>query len=106
VPGGLTSKIGSKGKRAISALLLAVFASLQILAAVPALHSFVHEDANSPNHECGVTLFLHGQVDSSDVAVQVVLVAAPPVVHEFFSQNPLIFRDIPLRPGRGPPVLS
>ena len=106
MPGDLTRKIGSKGKSALSALLLAVFASLQLLAAVPALHAFVHKDANSPNHECGVTLFLHGQVDSSTVAVAVVLPIPSLVVREVISLGPLVFRDTPLSSSRGPPFLS
>jgi hypothetical protein len=98
--------MGLTARRNLSALLFAVFASLQVLAAVPALHTAIHEDASSPNHECAVTMFLHGQVNSSDVAVAVIVVPPPVIVHESIPANPFISRGTPLRPGRGPPVLS
>jgi hypothetical protein len=97
--------MGLTAKRKVSALLLAVFMSLQILAAVPFLHALVHSDCHSPTHECGVTLFLHGQVNSSEVAVDIVL-PPPPVIHEMSCQRPFVSRDKPLRPGRGPPLFS
>jgi len=106
VPGAGPGKMGLTAKRKVSALLLALFMGLQLLAAAPGLHALVHPDCNAPNHECGVTLFLQGQVDSSDVAVAVVLAPPVTVAHEVFAECPFVSRDKPLLPGRGPPVLS
>jgi len=39
---------------------LVLFVSL--LASSPGLHQAVHADADSPNHQCAVTLFAHGQL--------------------------------------------
>lgn len=77
---------------------------LNLLAASPSLHEWLHADAGKAEHHCAVTLFAHGQVDAP--AVDVAL--PPPAAHvEFFPQTSV---SIPhalvatLPPGRGPPV--
>jgi hypothetical protein len=98
--------MGLTAKRKVSAFLLALFLELQILAAFPVLHALIHPDCNNPTHHCGVTLFLHGQVDSSNATVAVVLTPPATVPHEIFCKSPFISRDKPVQPGRGPPSLS
>ena len=53
---------------------------LDAMAASPTLHEWIHSDAGSTDHQCVVTLFAHGQVDSATVDVspiaQTVSVAA------------------------------
>jgi hypothetical protein len=83
---------------------LGVFLLVQVMAAVPAFHSWVHHDAGDPNHECAVTLFLHGQVHAASFAVEV---AKRPDVFVFFA--PLggvdfVSSDVRLVPGRAPPA--
>jgi hypothetical protein len=76
---------------------------LNLLAASPSLHELIHADAGKAGHQCAVTLFAHGQVDSPTVDVAVPVPAAP---IEFSPQvlvsisNALVAT---LPPGRGPP---
>jgi len=77
---------------------------LNLLAASPSLHEYFHTDAGKAEHQCAVTVFAHGQVDSPvvDEALPV-----PVAAIEFFPQFSV---SIPhtlvatLPPGRGPPV--
>ncbi len=91
-------------RQGASALLLGLVLSLQAMAVFPALHALVHPDADDPGHECAVTLFSHGQVDTSCTAAPVLHAPAPLT----FSQAPpeIIFvsADIRLLPSRGPPA--
>jgi hypothetical protein len=93
-------------KRRLAALLLSLIVVLQILAAVPALHSLVHDDANSPNHECAVTMFLHGQVDASASTVEIVLAPSIAVERAACFESSFVSRDILLPSNRGPPLFS
>ena len=90
----------------IAALLVAFVLLLDAMVACPGLHEMVHSDADQAGHECAVTLFIHGQVDSAAVLVVAVL-PPPPVV---FSPLPAIVqfhtRTDALPPGRGPPAIS
>jgi len=77
---------------------------LNAMAASPSLHEWFHADAGESGHQCAVTLFAHGQVDSStaDVSVaapQTFAAANPPVEISIFS--PAI-ENLPA--GRAPPV--
>ena len=79
---------------------------LNLLAASPSLHEKFHADAGHAEHQCAVTLFAHGQVDSACVDVPVSLplnfdIAAPQVAFSDFS--PAI-ENLPS--GRAPPVSS
>ena len=79
---------------------------LNLLAAAPSLHEYFHTDAGKAEHQCAVTMFAHGQVDSP---VVVAALPIPPALTEFFPQcsvsipNALVAT---LPPGRGPPVSS
>ena len=93
--------------QAVIALVLAgIVLLLNAMAASPGLHELFHPDAGQPQHQCAVTMFAHGQVDSVDVDVPV---AAPlpliqtvsPIVISFYS--PAI-ENLPA--GRAPPVPS
>jgi hypothetical protein len=92
------------GKALVATLLVGLVLLLNALAACPQLHERLHKDAGSAHHQCAVTLFAHGQVDASVVAVALPVAAAPV---EFL---PPTLVSIPntlvaiLPPGRGPPV--
>ena len=77
---------------------------LAAMAVCPELHELVHQDAAEPGHECAVTMFLHGQVDSAVVAVATIvpvnLIELPPVHSTTVFSAPLEL----LPPGRGPPA--
>ena len=77
---------------------------LNALAASPSLHELLHADAGSPQHQCAVTLFAHGQVDSATVEISTVV---PTVFIEKTSQFEFsIFAPAieNLPAGRAPPV--
>ncbi len=92
-------------RRTATVFLLAVLVLLlNAMAACPALHALVHQDADKPGHECAVTFFAHGQVDSPVVEVAATIPFAPV---EFLPLNSASVFDAPvakLPPGRGPPV--
>jgi len=77
---------------------------LNLLGASPALHEIFHADASRAGHECAVTLFAHGQVDSATMAVApaapVALVQLSPCL-EFSVFAPAIAG---LPAGRAPPA--
>jgi len=94
-----------RGKAVIASLLVALVLLLDAMAACPELHELIHHDAGQPEHQCAVTLFAHGQVDSAVLDVPVVTTATPvettpQVIISVFS--PAI-KDLPA--GRAPPVL-
>jgi hypothetical protein len=65
-----------------------------------------HADAAQAEHQCGVTLFAHGQIDTSVVEVAAV---APPAQIEIFtltSVSVVHSTAAILPPGRAPPVAS
>jgi hypothetical protein len=96
-------QLDSLGKPALSAVLvLLVFLQMALAASEP-LHKFFHADADRPGHECSVTLFAHGQIETSSVDVSVVVPATgfeirplAPVAFSFSAPHAL-------PPGRGPP---
>jgi hypothetical protein len=55
-------------RKAGAVLLCAFVLLLAALAASPSLHEWLHHDANEEGHECAVTLFLHGKVDTTTLA--------------------------------------
>jgi hypothetical protein len=88
----------------LSALLVAMVLLLDVLAASPQLHERFHQDRNATGHQCAVTLFAHGQVDSACVEVPITQPLAwvermAPV--EIFTFSPAIEH---LPAGRAPPV--
>jgi hypothetical protein len=94
------------GKPAMAVLLTGMILLLDAMAASPGLHELIHKDADQPGHECAVTMFAHGKVDSVSVDVPVVLPVAsietaPQVELSTFA--PAI-ENLPL--GRAPPAVS
>jgi len=77
---------------------------LDAMAVCPALHELIHKDAAKADHECAVTMFAHGQVDTTTVGITVVgpqtIIVATPVL-EFSVFSPAIEH---LPAGRAPPV--
>ena len=93
------------GKPALSGLLVALVLALNALAAAPTLHEIIHKDAGQSGHSCVITLFAHGQVDttSGDVPVTVptALIETEPSI--IFSVPSAAIENLP--PGRAPPAL-
>jgi hypothetical protein len=92
------------GKPAFSGLLVALVLLLNAMAASPALHERIHHDAGKADHECVVTLFAHGHVDSVDCAVPVAVPAAgiETTASIIFSVPGTALENLP--PGRAPPA--
>lgn len=93
------------GQAIIASLLTGVVLWLNAMAASPSLHEWFHADAGQAEHQCAVTVFAHGQVDSASVDVPVVaaltlIQIVPPVEISVF--HPAIEQ---LPAGRAPPVL-
>ncbi len=93
-------------RQAVIASVLAGFVLLlNAMAASPSLHEWFHADAGKAEHQCAVTLFAHGKVDSATVEVAAVaptipVEAVPQLTFSVFS--PAIEY---LPAGRAPPVL-
>ena len=85
-------------------MVVALVLLLDAMAACPELHELIHHDADAPSHECAVTLFAHGQVDSPVVDVTAIIPGAsddfiPLILVSTF--NALV-ESLP--PSRGPPA--
>ena len=93
------------GKAALAALLVGVILFLDAMAACPALHELIHKDADKPGHECAVTMFAHGKVESAAVdipaAVTMVPIEAAPQIE--FSVFSTAIENLPQ--GRAPPAV-
>jgi hypothetical protein len=92
------------GLAVIASLLACVVLLLDAMAACPDLHELIHHDADEPGHECAVTMFAHGQVDSPVVDVAAIIPVAPV---EFFPMTSVsVFNALveELPPSCGPPV--
>ena len=102
----ITRQFKPAGQAVIASVLTGLVLLLNGMAASPSLHELIHADAGKADHECAVTLFAHGQMDSVSVAVPVVaplaLVQSVPSV-EISIFHPAIGQ---LPDGRAPPVLS
>ena len=99
-------RLNRLGKPALAVLLLGLVLLLNAMAAVPALHELIHKDADEAGHQCAVTLFAHGHVESAIGHVPVVLPAAVIEItpHFIFSLFSPAIENLPL--GRAPPVLG
>lgn len=90
----------------IALLLIGLVLLLNAMAACPSLHELIHRDAGESGHQCAVTLFAHGQVDSASadvpIAERLTLVETVPVV-ETSVFLPTI-ENLPA--GRAPPVAA
>ena len=95
-----------RGKAAIALLGLGLVLMLNAMAACPALHELIHHDADKPDHECAVTLFAHGQVDST--VCDVVLLPPTGAVESTRYQPVTVFCPAiaGLPRGRAPPSVS
>lgn len=75
-----------------------------LVAACPALHLWLHPDAGQPDHECAVTLFVHGALETS---ATIALVVAPLLLITGLARRAdspdLIAPRYRLCPGRAPP---
>ncbi len=92
------------GQAVLASLLTGLVLLLNAMTASPTLHEWIHADAGQADHECAVTLFAHGQVDSASVAVPMVasltlIQTVPPVEISVF--RPAIEQ---LPAGRAPPA--
>jgi len=92
------------GLAVLASLLVCLVLLLDAMAACPSLHELIHHDADEPGHECAVTLFAHGQVDSPVVEVAAIMAVAPveflPLTSVSVCNGPVAT----LPPGRAPPV--
>ena len=92
------------GNAFIASLLVCLVLLLDAMAASPALHELIHSDATRADHQCAVTVFAHGQVDSAIVDVVAVVPVAPA---EFLPTRyvSIISASVDtLPPGRAPPA--
>jgi hypothetical protein len=95
-----------RGRAVIASLLTGLVLLLDAMVVCPSFHELIHADAGKAGHECAVTMFAHGQVDSATVDI---VFAAP---HTFVPS--LSFAEISvfspaienLPAGRAPPVSS
>jgi hypothetical protein len=98
------SRLNLLGKPVLAVLLVGLVLLLNTMAALPAVHELIHQDADEHGHQCAVTLFAHGQVDSPVMEVAAIIPVAP---FEFLPLTSVsIFNALveTLPPGRGPPV--
>lgn len=88
----------------IASLLVGLVLLLDAMSASPSLHELLHHDADKPGHQCAVTAFAHGKVDSATVDLPVVVTTAPfeLVVQALFSTFSPAIENLPA--GRAPPV--
>jgi hypothetical protein len=92
-------------KSAIGALLICLILLLDAMAACYGLHEWFHKDADKAGHECAVTIFTHGKIESATIGVPVpgatILIEATPQIE--FSVFSAATENLP--PSRAPPAL-
>jgi len=94
-------------RKCAAALLLFLWTTTLALSVWPDLHRFLHEDAQSPDHNCLVTQFQHQSLLSGFVA------AVAPALPEAVSALPApagdghfpLLCDYRLSPSRAPPAV-
>jgi hypothetical protein len=91
-------------KSGVGSFCLGVFLLIQTLAAVPAFHAWVHQDAAAPGHECAVTLLLSGQVHSATTEIAVALCPSLFVSYAPSLGVDFVSTDVRLLPSRDPPA--
>ena len=94
-----------KARAGLAGLCLGVLLMVQAMAAAPALHELVHSDSANPAHQCVVTLFVHGQVHCSSVAVEVSQFVPCFSCRQERPGVVFISADVQLLSCRGPPAL-
>jgi len=99
----MNNRFCQSAKPVLAALLVGMVLLLDSMAACPALHELIHKDAGKADHDCAVTMFAHGKVDSATVEIPVI---APTVSFETTSTANFLIFSTPtenLPPGRAPP---
>ena len=94
-----------RGQASIASLLVCLILLLDAMAASPTLHELIHKDAGKADHDCAVTMFAHGKVDSVSVEISPVMpsaAVAPPCLTGISVFAPAI-ENLPA--GRAPPLL-
>ena len=90
---------------ALAALLVGLVLLLNAMAACPALHELIHKDADEHDHHCAVTMFAHGQVETTTCDIPIITAAisieiTPQTGFSFFSAA---IENLPQ--GRAPPAV-
>ena len=87
----------------LAVLLVGLVLLLNAMVTVPALHELIHHDAGKADHQCAVTLFAHGHIESAacdiPMARPVTFIEITP--HLEFSPFCAVIENLPL--GRAPP---
>jgi len=93
-----------RGRILFGVLSVGLVLLLNLLAAAPSLHEWFHADAGHEDHQCAVTMFAHGQVDSATVEVFAVksVILFKSVPETSFSIFAPAIENLPA--GRAPPV--
>jgi hypothetical protein len=93
-------------KSFIAALLIGLVLFMAALASSESLHKLIHSDADEAGHECAVTLFAHGHVESAvcDIPVVTPTVWVETVPFVEFAIFSTTIENLP--PGRAPPAVS
>jgi len=93
-------------KSLVAILLTGMVLFMAALASSESLHKLVHHDADETGHECAVTLFAHGHVDSTtcDIPLFVPTVQVETTPHLEFLVVSSTVENLP--PGRAPPTVS
>jgi hypothetical protein len=87
-------------------LCLLLFVVLQTFASSGSLHKLVHHDADSPGHQCAITLLAQGQIDSPVVPTGPVPLTAEFIFSPLPSDSPVVSTfDYRLSPSRAPPLV-
>jgi hypothetical protein len=92
-------------KSLVAVLLVGMVLFVATLASSESLHKLIHSDADEAGHQCAVTLFAHGHVESAACDVPVVLPATfvETTPHLEFSIFSSTIENLP--PGRAPPAV-
>ena len=101
----MKNRFNKLGIPTLAAALVGLILLLDAMAACPALHELIHNDADKADHQCAVTMFAQGKVDSATCEV---IVPKPVVLIEttqyftFSIFSPAI-ENLPQ--GRAPPTV-
>jgi hypothetical protein len=94
-------------KPAMAGLLAVLVLFFSTAAVSPALHQWLHADANSPDHSCVVTTLTKGQVDAGLSALVVVVFVALVCGFVVYSENLLLpAADYRYSSSRAPPFFG
>ena len=67
---------GRTSRRVWATIGLALFLTLQLFASSESLHKLIHPDADSPGHQCGITMIAHGQVNAPEALMPLIAFVA------------------------------